>query len=592
MTSRPGPVGRATPMGHRNGMASTGRMGRWQEFLFLLAVLLACGLALSKNHPDPDLWGHVQYGRDMLAGGLPRTTTYSYTTQDYPWINHEILSELLLAKGFDCLGPAGMLGLKCLLGVALIGTIVIRGARRGISLTAIGLVALLVATNVMYFSMLRPQLLSFFFYTVLLLLLDHGFRDWQALMRRKGAGEEPAAREALAATMSRLCWLWCIPPLMALWANSHGGFVAGMGLLAVYLGVRVVEACRALGRRALPLAGHCAAVVLASGLATLLNPYGAGLHAWLYDSLSQPRPEIIEWRPPELLSPAWIPWWLLVAVSVACLVRGGGRIGGAEVAVLLLLLWQSVDHRRHIPFFAIAFGMWLPVYVDELVGLLAASARPAAEASRRSSRWLLAALACVSLAIVPQLYGQLRVIPVMRGMYPVAAFQYMADQRLRGKLVVRFMWAQYALAAFGSPTGDPDSIQVAFDGRFDTCYPRDIIDSYFDFALGRHPKEPRYRSRRSPPLDPSRLLELGQPDLALLGREQPHPVRLLSGRPHEWVLLYQDQVAQLWGRRSKYGDPASPDYLPPHRRRVGNEEQKGYVPWPAFPVRHPQPSPR
>ena len=72
---------------------------------------------------DPDLWGHVQYGRDALAHGLPATTTYSYVAEGYPWINHEILAEYALAIVADSLGGPGLLMIKCLLGVAVIGAI-------------------------------------------------------------------------------------------------------------------------------------------------------------------------------------------------------------------------------------------------------------------------------------------------------------------------------------------------------------------------------------------------------------------------------------------------------------------------------------
>ncbi len=43
----------------------------------------------------------------------------------------------------------------------------------------------------------------------------------------------------------------------------------------------------------------------------------------------------------------------------------------------------------------------------------------------------------------------------------------------------------------------------------------------------------------------------------------------------EWVLLYQDQIAQLWGRATRYDDPSSPNYLPPERRRITEEPQLG-----------------
>src|SRR5678815_5695212 len=56
----------------------------WFDRGVLLAVVLAGGVALSLNLADPDLWGHVQYGRDVLNHGLPATTTYSYIAAGYP----------------------------------------------------------------------------------------------------------------------------------------------------------------------------------------------------------------------------------------------------------------------------------------------------------------------------------------------------------------------------------------------------------------------------------------------------------------------------------------------------------------------------
>ncbi len=56
-----------------------------QELSLFAILLLACGLALSRNQPDPDFWGHVLYGQDILANGLTETTTYSYLSDPrYP----------------------------------------------------------------------------------------------------------------------------------------------------------------------------------------------------------------------------------------------------------------------------------------------------------------------------------------------------------------------------------------------------------------------------------------------------------------------------------------------------------------------------
>src|SRR3954463_12527540 len=87
----------------------------WIDRGLVVAVLLASATALSLNVADPDLWGHVQYGRDAILHGIPTTTTYSYVAVGYPWINHEILAEYALALISDNLGGPGLLIVKCLL---------------------------------------------------------------------------------------------------------------------------------------------------------------------------------------------------------------------------------------------------------------------------------------------------------------------------------------------------------------------------------------------------------------------------------------------------------------------------------------------
>ncbi len=93
----------------------------------IIASLVAAAFTFSLLKTEPDLWGHVQYGRDALREGLHRTTTYSYTANGYRWINHENLSELLAAWCVDQLGVWSLLVGKCLLGVAIAG--VVLGAR-------------------------------------------------------------------------------------------------------------------------------------------------------------------------------------------------------------------------------------------------------------------------------------------------------------------------------------------------------------------------------------------------------------------------------------------------------------------------------
>ena len=128
----------------------------------------------------------------------------------------------------------------------------------------------------------------------------------------------------------------------------------------------------------------------------------------------------------------------------------------------------------------------------------------------------------------------------------------MQDHNLHGKVVVTFNWAQYAIGCFAEEQNPARQSRVAVDGRFETCYPREITDIYFDFWLGTDDPQFRYRSPTASAFNPARALEFHAPHLVLLSREQAPSVREMQRHTGEWCLLYQDALAQLWGRSSIY----------------------------------------
>ena len=151
----------------------------WLELGLYLALILACAVALSPNLADPDLWGHVTYGLDAMQDGLHRTTTYSFTAEGFPWINHEILAELALANTAAILGGGGLLCIKCLLGVMVIALIVRRAQQQGAGVTAICVCALLVSVNMTYHWSARPQVFSYTLFALLIALVSWCFDGWQ-----------------------------------------------------------------------------------------------------------------------------------------------------------------------------------------------------------------------------------------------------------------------------------------------------------------------------------------------------------------------------------------------------------------------------
>lgn len=589
----------------------TSPRSRWLDRGILAAVLLACGTALSVNVSDPDLWGHVQYGRDALAQGLPLTTTYSYVAAGYPWVNHEILAEIGLAFVNDHFGGVGLLVMKCALGLLVVGLVMRNSRRQGVGLIATCMMALLVAVSLGNHWSLRPQLTSYVSFALLLALLAWCFEGWEGSWRlprnfleRWRNSCDPNApplapahehtslpgeggEASLPYSIQRLKFLWLVPILMMLWTNSHGGFLAGYCVFVAYLGLRSVEAIANLGRRADGLVIRFASMAFAAGLATFINPYAHNFHIWLFHDLKVPRPEIVEWRAPDFTDPTTIPFVLLCLCWFACLLFSKRSRDFTHNVVLGLLLWQSLTHHRHSAFFALAIGFWLPAQLESLLQRFRAVSSDGEITSNLSPRMRIAFGAVIAIACLlcgGRLIGRLSELKVERCAYPVAAFDYIAEHKLHGKMFATFNWAQYALGAFGTKDLGDGGIQVHIDGRCRTSYSQQMLDEHFDLILGEMPASERYRGPDSAPFDPTRVLRTATPDLVLLSRGQVPSVETMNGQRDRYVLLYQDEIAQLWGRTARYGDPHSPHYIPVEQRTIGDAPQTGTVPWPGFPA--------
>lgn len=547
--------------------------------LVIALLVIACAGPFALNVIDPDLWGHVRYAEEWIAEGeLPRTATHTFTAEGHPWINHENLAELLMARGFRTLGVQGMLAAKVLLGMSLLMLMSLAARRQGVRPIAGWACFLLVAHSLQAFFPMRPQLLSFLWCGVLLLSLDRAFAGWGN--RRSDFGNTRRRLNDRPAINWR--WLYPLPVLFVIWANSHGGFIAGFAILTAFLIGRSAEIVYHQRGEGVRVAGGLLVVLIACGLATLLNPYGVGLHAWLLGSLGEARPEITEWGRPLPGNPVFLPFALLVTAAVVALLATDRRRDPVKIVILALVGWQAASHLRHVAFFAILCGFWLPPHLQSIASRLRGQASQRFSTASLTPRMRIGIASVLSLAIALQagVLGQrIARFPVYRSHYPVDALQWMADHRVRGDLVVCFNWAQYAIAALA-----PD-VRVSFDGRFRTCYPQSVIDRHFDFLIGTN--WPRNRAPDSGPIDGARTLEVDRPDYVLVDRKYPNATGVMeeaaAGESSDWLLVYQDAVARVYGRRDVVDDATLSTYIPPDLRFVSDHFSPTAVAWPALP---------
>ena len=172
-------------------------------------VVLSIALATADNFAEPDLWIHMLTGQTTLrTGHIPRFDTYSYAAANMPWHNHEWLSQVALAFCYAHLGIFGLKLLKLAVTTILIGALAI-----GISATrasgAVQRLTLIVSAVAISTQMqFRPQLFTFMMMAVVMASLAIEVYRGRAV-------------------------LWPLIPMFALWANFHGGYIVGLGAMAV-----------------------------------------------------------------------------------------------------------------------------------------------------------------------------------------------------------------------------------------------------------------------------------------------------------------------------------------------------------------------
>ncbi|MBI3885580.1 MAG: hypothetical protein HY302_07605 [Opitutae bacterium] len=465
----------------------------WLRRAFLFAVA-AFGWALfSNNTADSDLWGHVLYGQRMLAlGQLEWTDPFSWTAAGAPWINHEVLAELALGWVHLHAGGPGL----WLLMLALSGATIWIALREAARDTPGGAVALAVgfalsARNLSMGFAARPQLWTALGLAVLLVALRrlHDGRRWP---------------------------LVALPIMSVVWANTHGGVLAGVLLTVVAAGVLMLQRS--------PVAGRFALVAVAAVLALPLSPWGLDGVRWLLQSVAYSRPEITEWRPLpfDLLH---LPFFVLAAVSIAAWMFTGRERRTWEGAVLAVLLVMALQHRRHAPLFLLGNLMFSTAHLRDLGLQTAAKLDALAKLFRQTAvRAFLAVLfVAAGAAFLVDSVRAPRLKPwtieVERNIYPMEAVRFIKGHELRGNLLVLFEWGQLAIWQL------PDN-QVSFDGRLDTVYPHKVIDAHWKF----------YRDEA---VDPE-ALDLGRADIALLPANLASVTRLLY---RGWKLVYADPLA-------------------------------------------------
>lgn len=156
----------------------------------------------------------------------------------------------------------------------------------------------------------------------------------------------------------RLVTLWLVP-LFAVWANVHGGFLAGFTVLGATLAMETALALfapQSEGRSAARgRAAHLAMLLGAAFLATLCNPYGLSLYRWLFQLLGDPFFMDLhqEWKSPDFHGKGAIRFELLMLLFPFLLAVSRRRPHLIELGLALLWFHFALTGFRYVPLWVI-----------------------------------------------------------------------------------------------------------------------------------------------------------------------------------------------------------------------------------------------
>ncbi|MCL6546176.1 MAG: hypothetical protein K6T61_13175, partial [Bryobacteraceae bacterium] len=498
---------------------------RWRQFLTpsladILVISIAARLFLIGDGwtgllADGDTGWHIRTGQWILEHGqVPDRDLFSFTRAGEAWYAWEWLSDVGLALVHDHWGLSGIAvlsgGLVGLSAAALFRSMLKLGVHPFLAVAA--MFPTVMASSIHYLA--RPHL-----FTILLMAVSCGI--------------------LIGDRRSRSPRVWILPPLAALWANLHAGFLSLLATLALLSAGLALEGWLDPTRRAerWPQARRYGLLLAASAAATLVNPYGWSLHGHIGRYLTSDwiRNTIQEFQSPSFRSENMLHFELLL---VAGLITSGVLLARKEIAnALLMVAWahMALSSVRHIPLFAIvtvplaaeAASRWWEQAAARRTErsssrILWALGSDLAPSFRQHTAWA-ALLGAVLIWLTPASKWP-RDFP--SGLFPTELVRLESSRLKAGRVFTSDQWADYLIYYHW-----PEQ-KVFFDGRSD-FYGPSIGNDYLKVITGRRQWE--------------EILLKYDIDLALAPAAWPL-VSLLEQHPG-WTKVREDKVGVLFERR-------------------------------------------
>jgi hypothetical protein len=438
---------------------------------------------------DPDTLWQITVGQWIIDHrAVPTSDVYSFTMHGKRWISTQWLAQVIFAKSYALFGWSGPVVLASSAISATFALLAKFLSRRLSDSTTLVFIAAALALTVPHL-LARPHVLA------LPVMVAWAGRLISAADKR----EAPS--------------FWLLP-LIALWANLHGGFVFGVMLIAPTALDCVVSADPS-ARKTLLL--RWLAFGVAALTASCCTPYGwdALLASRKILELGSALPLILEWKPADFGSPG--PFEVCLLLGFGLMLYRGVTLPPMRIVLLLGLLHMALSQGRAAEILALVAPILLAAPLAKQIGGAESSPSQAIRAP------LLAGLAVTLVAGTIAYAGVHPFAPHMRGS-PVAA---LAELK---KLHLRRVFNDYDFGGFLIANG----VAPFIDGRTELYGEKFFVDH--NAASGLMEPENLFR-----------LLDEYKIEATLM-RTQSAATKLLD-HVDGWQNIYSDDIATIHLRK-------------------------------------------
>ncbi len=285
----------------------------WPIFVVLLLAFVGY-LQRGLFTVDSDFGWHIRAGEYILAHGIPYKDPFSYAMPSYLFVDHEWLTNVIWTLTMSHIGYWPLAVAYALLGVAAIVIQFPLTKKKWLLIPVF-----LTAGTLLDFVGVRTQVIDWLLLSMLIVVL------WKKDIWEK--------------------WRFFLPLLFLFWANVHGGFGIGLGVLGIVFVTRSIEERKGIKQNFFLLA-VCV-------LITLVNPFGIRLWGEFWNQLSDTnlRWSIEEWYPVVYFTN--FSFWIYLILSVFLIIRYRRKYSLTELTLYGVFLLAAVGSIRNIPLWMI-----------------------------------------------------------------------------------------------------------------------------------------------------------------------------------------------------------------------------------------------